>query len=312
MNEPTQELNIEKFDPPVADLQKIVAETKLVTLDDLGDIMQLKVVKEHRAILKDARVKITKTGKMLRADALKFQKDVLVKEKELIAIIEPEETRLTELKDKAEKHVELEKRRSLIPERRERLAEIDPDLKLTDEEIITMDETGFQGFCNKILADKNEKEREKLEKERERVEEEKAKLAEEQKIKDAEEKAVQKERERIDKESKDREEKMKREEQEAKDRIAKEEQESKDRIAKQEQEAKEKLELEEQERKYKIEAERVAKEEAEEGAKQDKKYQEFLTSHGYTEETKSDFMQSQEGEDIRLYKLIGTFKHENS
>jgi len=52
-----------------------------------------------RMTLKNTRVDIQKAGKEARDDATKFSKAVIAKEKELIDIIEPEETRLQSIQD---------------------------------------------------------------------------------------------------------------------------------------------------------------------------------------------------------------------
>lgn len=52
-----------------------------------------------RMALKTTRVDIEKTGKEARDEAIKYQKAVIAAEKELIALIEPEEARLKELQD---------------------------------------------------------------------------------------------------------------------------------------------------------------------------------------------------------------------
>src|SRR4051812_11240258 len=99
-------LEIEKFSPTKAELTKLLEASKVLNLPDLFDQAQLRKVKDARINLRDARVAITKTGKSLREDALKFQKAVIAKEKEFIAIIEPEETRLADFEDAAAKAVQ--------------------------------------------------------------------------------------------------------------------------------------------------------------------------------------------------------------
>lgn len=59
--------------------------------------------------LKTARVAITKTGKAVREDATAFRDAVIAKEKELIGIIEPEETRVLALRDAYDAKVREEK-----------------------------------------------------------------------------------------------------------------------------------------------------------------------------------------------------------
>jgi hypothetical protein len=62
-----------------------------------------------RMSLKNTRIAIQKTGKEARDDAVKFQKAVIGKEKELVDLIEPEEKRLAELQDEVDKAKEREK-----------------------------------------------------------------------------------------------------------------------------------------------------------------------------------------------------------
>ena len=301
-------LDIEKFNPPVAQLEKIVSETKLITLDDLGNLAQLKIVKENRMALKNARIGIVKSGKMLRQDALRFQKDVIAKEKELIAIIEPEESRLTELEDKAEEYIEKKKRIELIPQRREHLIELDNDIKVSDEELVAMDGKEYESLCNKVIADKNERERLAIEAEKEKIEKEKAHLAREKEIKEAEDRARQEEREKADRERKEREEETKYKEQEAKIRLAREESEAKERIAHQEREAKEKIDREEQERREKLEREERERIEKQEQLKKEVKFKKWLKACNYTGEGSSDLYLKEVGGEWRIYKLISTYE----
>lgn len=62
-----------------------------------------------RQSLKSARIEIEKRGKAAREDAVAFQKAVIAKEKELVALIEPEEARLKELQDAEDNRKEREK-----------------------------------------------------------------------------------------------------------------------------------------------------------------------------------------------------------
>ena len=55
------ELNLDQFDPKIAQLNEIVLETKKVTKES-----GLDVVKSTRISLRDTRVSITKKGKELR------------------------------------------------------------------------------------------------------------------------------------------------------------------------------------------------------------------------------------------------------
>ena len=326
--EQTKILDITKFSPPVAELQALVEQTKKVTLEHLDNKLQLEIVKEYRIKLKNARVNITKYGKILREDALRFQKDVITKEKELISIIEPEENRLGDLENKANEYVEKQKRIALIPQRRQILSEIDR-IEISDEELIAMEDLEFQEFCNKVVAQKNERERLIVEEEKKKIEEEKTKLVREKELKEVQERAIQEERKRAEeiklkeqeeknhreKELKESKERIVQEAREAKERIEKEEREAKERITKQEKEAKEKIEREERERKEKAEAETKAKEEAErkkieeqEKLKKEIKFQDWKKKHGYTGEGSNDLYLMQIGGKWRIYRLISSYE----
>ena len=113
-----ENLNIEEFNPKIEELKQLVEVTKLVVVTDINDKKQIEIVKANRISLRDVRVDIEKAGKRLREGAVKFQKEVITREKELIAIIEPEEKRLETI----EKEVKLKKLRAeriaLLPERK--------------------------------------------------------------------------------------------------------------------------------------------------------------------------------------------------
>ena len=156
------------FDPTFEKLQSIVAETAKITALDLADDTQLAVVKGTRIQLRDARVMIEKQGKGMREDALKYQRDVIAREKELIAIIEPEEKRLKAIEEEANTIRERKAREALLPMRREQLLPL--GVAFTDETLLDMDNDEFIEFLNTSTALKNERDRQE-------IEAEKAKLA---------------------------------------------------------------------------------------------------------------------------------------
>lgn len=151
------ELNIEKFNPKIEELQILAANAKGITLADLTDKAGLKIVRESRLALRAARIEITKTGKEMRQSALDFQRDVIAREKELVAIVEPEELRLAGIEEAAEKLQEREARRELLPRRKERLAAIGDEPSISEDELLDMDGAAFEGYYNKRVADHNEK-----------------------------------------------------------------------------------------------------------------------------------------------------------
>lgn len=185
-------LNIEAFNPTVAQLQSLTEESKAVDTSDI------RAVKEVRIKLKSARVEITKRGKAMRDDANAFAKAVIAKEKELVAIIEPEEDRLKEVEEQAEILAEMKKREKEMPERLEQLSAIGDGVEVSDEEILKMDSFAFGTYVNTrkgALLDKMRLETE----ERERVvREAEEKAQREKEIADREEKARVQERERIE------------------------------------------------------------------------------------------------------------------
>ena len=327
MSEQIEKLDIEKFNPTVAEIQKIVDEGRQITITDFSDKLQVKAVHDRRLRLKEIRVAITKQGKAFRQKALDFQKAVIGKEKELVLLVEPEEERLAGLEEQADAFTEREKRRELLPKRLERLAAFKDGVEISDEEILNMDSTSFEGYCNKRLADKNEKDRLANEAKERELKEAEAKVAREKEIKEAEDRARKEERERADKaeadlkaqreredlerkdrierEEKERKERAEREEREARERAERTEREAKERAEKIEREAKEKAEREERERKEKAEAEAKAEAERKEKLAKDKKYLEFLASHGHNAETHKDFHIEQVGNTVTLYKKVG-------
>ena len=281
-------LDIEEFDPNIAKLKEVIEVTKKVIVTDLTDSKQILVVKEKRIELKSMRVAITKQGKYLRQKAIDFQKGVIAKEKELIGVIEPEETRLKGIEEESEYIKERKKREEILPIRKENILESVPDIELpTDDELLDMDETVFGNYFNKIIADKNEKDRLVIEEENRRIFEQNEKLQRDKEIRDVEDNARKEERENAKKE-------IERLEREAKERIIREEREIQERR--------------EREEYHKNEEVRVRKE-REERLEKEKEYQKFLKKNGYSENSKEEFVIENNPNETRLYKLVGIFKH---
>lgn len=205
-------MDIQKFNPTVAELTTLAQEAKAV------DITDLVAVKEMRLKLRTARTTITKTGKEFRAEALAFQKAVIAKEKELLELVTPEEDRLKAVEDEAAKAVELEERKKVLPWRKEQLEQLaDGMLNPTEAELLDMDDAAFTQLLTERKAAKLEalEAKQRAAEAAERHEKEKAEAAE---------KARQEERERMEREQKEKEEREAREKAEA-ERKEKEEQE---------------------------------------------------------------------------------------
>lgn len=92
--------SIMKLDDTKAELQALAKESTTIKTADGKD--NYDAVHAARMKLKNTRIRIEKVGKDARDDATKFGKEVIAVEKELTAIIEPEEKRLKALQDAAD------------------------------------------------------------------------------------------------------------------------------------------------------------------------------------------------------------------
>ena len=204
------DLNIEKFSPTKAELTKMAETAKTITLGDPLNKEQVEIVHQARIGLRTARTSITRMGKDLREDAVAFQKAVIVKEKELLAIIEPEENRLEQLEEEAARTQEREDRREFLSRRKERLAAIGDGIEITEDELLDMEGSVFEGYFNRRMSDRNNAVAAENARKQAEIEAEKGKLEREKEVEAAKEKARQEEREQIERETKEKEEKEKR------------------------------------------------------------------------------------------------------
>lgn len=272
------ESKIELFNPTVAELQRLVETSKALVITDANDKKQLEVVKEMRITLRDARVSITKKGKELRENAIKFQRDVLAKEKELIAIIEPEEDRLQKIEDEVKEHKLKEERIALLPERKDRLSKIGDNIEVADEVLLGMDSTQFTEYVNGRQTIKNEFDRKVLEAREHAAKEEELRLQREKDAREREEKAREEERQKAD--------------QRIKDEQARVEREAKEKT---EREAKKKADDEAAEKTEKLRLEK------------EKRFQAWLKENDYTKANATNFVLKDLGTSVVLYKVIGTY-----
>lgn len=274
-----ERLDIEKFDPTVAELTAMVEASKKDTLViDLSDKARLEIVHANRMILKNARVTIEKKGKELREDANAYAKAVIAKEKELKAIIEPEEERLAELEDQAKQLLIRQERERKLPERLERFHALNFGITPADELILSMDDVQFETFLSDTLTQK--------------VAEEQARTRAEQEAKQAELNAKERELKEAEAEI------MREKELAAAQQKAREEGERKAREAMAREEVAKKADEERKAAQAKAEIEKLEKK---------KKYVAFLKSHGWTEETKEDFKTEETALGYVLYKKLGIF-----
>ncbi len=320
-----ENLNIEEFNPKKAELVALAESCKDLEIKGIDDIDGYGIVNAKRKELKMARVEITKTGKKLRESAIAFQKQVIEKEREFVAIIEPLEIELADKQKAIDIEKEKAERLDLLPKRKELLLKI--NVEVEDDELLLMGDLEFHTFLNDKRTEFFEEKERLLEEERLKAEEEKRKEAEEKaeqerqaelkKQEEEKEKKRQKEMEeariKAEKDAQERAEKEKQEaiakaEQEKLDAINKEKEESlkREKAIRDEHEAEEKARIQRE-----VEA-RIAQEkkESQEKAEQeridkDKKWKAFLAKSGWTKETESEFYILQNGNTRTIYKKVG-------
>lgn len=264
-------MNLEQFDPTIAELKTMVTMTEKLDLSDLEG------VRKARIALKGARVRIEKRGKELRADALTFQKAVIAKERELVSIIEPEEIRLERVEEDAKVAILRAERLRKLPYRRQTL-DLTPN-DLTDVQVLAMDDVAFQATVDRLRAEQ---------------------IAKEQAAKQAELDARQAEIEAKEKAIRDKEEAGKRE--------AKRQADLERARLEGEKVAKEKAEREAASEKARIEKEEADKKATEDKLEKSRKMKAWLEERGYNEQTKSDFYIEHMPAGMMLYKLVDIYR----
>lgn len=314
------ELNIENFNPSIAELSRLKEEASHITVDS-----PLPVVVEMRKKLVSTRRDIEGYGKGLRDEANKFAKAVIAKEKELTGIIEPEELRLKDIEVEVERRAILEARRQALPVRHAALAQIGDGIVCSDEQLLEMDDSAFVVYKAERITAWQEVQALRLAEEQRKLEEEKARIAREKELEEAKARAVAEAEERAKREAEERvlaaqkaQAEAEQREKEAIERAAREKAEAEAR-AKREAEERATAELrakEEADRKLKEDEERKERERvaAETKAREERerlekmtKYRAFRAGHGWTEDTKGDYREENTGAEIVLWKRVGTF-----
>lgn len=109
-----------KIDETKVKLQALAKESVTIKSADGKD--NYDATHAARMKLKNTRIAIQKTSKEARDDAVKFGKEVITVEKELIGLIEPEEERLQKLQDDADAAIEAERAAAARREQERRAA----------------------------------------------------------------------------------------------------------------------------------------------------------------------------------------------
>lgn len=179
---------IVKFDYNTESLVKVVEESKKIDLTNISEVTDF-----YRKLVK-TRTTITKQGKSHRDEANAYNKAVLIKEKEYLAIIQPTELEFKKIIDDEKKRKEKEERKKTLPVRKKQLESL--EIKISDDEILEMNDTQFNSFYSEEFDKKREKELF----EKNRIEQEKKEQADRKKFEEDT-------RKRLEQEARDREKK---------------------------------------------------------------------------------------------------------
>src|SRR3990167_355056 len=96
----SEELSLKEIEPGIAKLTEMAGAVRGLTIAGVDDVAGYKAVHDARMGLRAERVRIAKACKAIREKAVEFQKSVIAKEKEYIAIIEPTELELQGKEDR--------------------------------------------------------------------------------------------------------------------------------------------------------------------------------------------------------------------
>lgn len=143
-------LSLEEINPKEAELRQLAADFAALTINGTSDKEGYDRVHAARMVLKGKRVDVEKDGKTLREKTTAFNKAVIARVNELIGIIEPLEDRLHAMEKEIDQAVEMEKRRALLPIRREKITAIEG--VLSDEEVLSMSPEQFDAWHNENRA----------------------------------------------------------------------------------------------------------------------------------------------------------------
>ena len=274
------ENQLQEFNPTVAELTNLAESYKWLKINWVEDKEWFEKVKQAKKDLSEKRNHITKTLKAYRENAIKFQKDVISKEKELVGIIEPVEDELKRELERINQEIEMKEREAILPMRIKEITEI-WYIVASQSIILWMNDNEFMIYCNELKAKKYEEQKLQLEKiEREKQEKEEAEKRQKE-LDEAKEKA------RIETEQKAEQDKIEAE--------------------KRHQEEIERLKIEQEQ---KIEREKQAEIQRQKDIENGKLFQEFLESNWYNENTKNDFFITY-WDTTTLYKKIATFTSNN-
>ena len=129
------------FKPVAVDIPKLVAECKGLKISGVDDTEGYAVVFASLQKLKKARTDITKFAKSLRDEYTHKNRKIREIEGEYVALIEPVENDLKAQREAVDEAKKIAERMVLLPSRKKMLEDI--SITMTDEEILSFDETSF-------------------------------------------------------------------------------------------------------------------------------------------------------------------------
>lgn len=169
-------LSLEEINPKEAELRQLAADYGTLAINGIDDKEGYDRAHAARMVLKGKRVEVEKAGKALREKTTAFNKSVIAREKELIGIIEPLEERLHKMELEIDEAIDMEKRRVLLPDRRQKA--IDIECVISDADLLKMEPETFAAWYNQnhalflerkaaaLKADEERNAKEKVESER--------------------------------------------------------------------------------------------------------------------------------------------------
>lgn len=144
------DFSIEKFNPTVAELTTLAQSYENLSIDGIEDKEWYEMVKRAQLDLRDKRLFIVATMKNYRQEAIDFQKKVIEKEKELVAIIDGTEKALKIKREEIDELAKQEERKKILPARKDELER--NGIVADDEYVLSLTSDQF----NKFVMDKRE------------------------------------------------------------------------------------------------------------------------------------------------------------
>ena len=271
------ENKIKEISPMEAKAIELVHRVKELKINGIEDKIGYQIVKES---ITEARNFINDLSELRLSITRQYddaKKQLIGREREIVALVDPVKERLSAMKQEIDDEKIMDKVRKDLPARKELLKSI--EVEANDEELLLMKNDKFEKFFTS-------KKGEYLEAKEARLQAAEDKVAEDKRIADEAKRVEDEKNAAVEKALKDAADKVEKDKQDLIDAQAKKDKEDKD-----------------------MKAQKILQDAADKKAREeDEKYQNFLTEHGYNDETKGEFkiFKGDRGE-INLYKKVGSF-----